>query len=117
MTIYASQAWSFNNANELTAPNILEASIGSAVLLQMDFENVISPDVALDENTTPTVTVTDIVGSTEPTLSNKRVSYDRKSVLVDVALGSATAETYTFAFTPTTTDGQTPKRYGRLVVS
>ena len=118
MTTYPQQTWRFNNESDLIAPEYLEAAIGSsAVLLRMDFTNVIPSDVALDSGTTPTITVADVAAATEPTLSNKRVSDDRRGALVDVSCASATAATYTFTVTVATTDSQTIVRKGRLVVS
>src|SRR5262245_49043032 len=118
-TIDADHTWKFDVAGQLTAPNYLCENIGfgggDEGDVQMDFTQPMDWDDSI--STLDSATVTNIVGATEPTISQTAVSDDKKKAVLTLSTASATANTYTFNVTVTTTNGQTIVRKGRLVLS
>lgn len=106
--------WRFDSPSQLTAPNYLHERIGFAGLVQMDFAEPMPSQDSI--STISAATVTDIGGSTEPTISSTAVSADKRKAELTLATASATAGTYTVNVTVTTTNGQTIVRKGRLVL-
>ena len=106
--------WQFDSPSQTTAPNYITELIGFIGYVVMDFTEPMPSDVAIASISA--ATVTDIVGATEPTISSSAVSYDKKKALLQIDCTSATANTYTFNVTIATSDSQTVKRKGRLVV-
>lgn len=106
--------WGFDSPSQTTAPNNITEAIGFIGYLAMDFNEPMPTDVAI--SSISATSVADIVGATEPTISSSAVSYDKKLALLEVNCASATANTYTFSVTIVTTDTQTIKRKGRLVL-
>jgi hypothetical protein len=110
----ADHTWRYDSPTQTTAPNYITAAIGDVVRCAFDFTEPMPTDVAISSITS--VTVADIVGSTEPTLGSPAVSYDKKKCEVEITCTSATANTYTLTATIVTTDSQTIVRKGRLIV-
>lgn len=109
------QTWRFDNRNQVTAANNITESVGSdSILLAMDFDE---PMPALSSiATTDTVTVADVPGETEPTMSGLAVSADKTKAHFLMDASAATDGTYTVTVTITTADSQVFVRRGRLVL-
>lgn len=107
--------WRYDSPSQTTAPNYVYAAIGDVVRCAFDFTLPMPSDTAI--SSISSVTIADIEGATEPTLGSPAISYDRKKAELDITCTSATASTYTLTATVVTTDSQTLKRKGKLVVS
>lgn len=110
----ADHTWQFDGPGQTTAPNYITEAIGFIGYLAMDFTEPMPTDVAI--SSISATAVADVSGATEPTISSSVVSYDKKKVLLQVDCSAATAATYTFSVTIVTTDTQTTKRKGILVL-
>lgn len=106
--------WVFDSPSQTTAPNNITEAIGFIGYVAMDFTEPMPADASI--STISATAVADVGGATEPTISSSTISYDKRKALLQIDCTSATASTYTFSITITTSDSQTIKRKGRLVV-
>lgn len=111
----ADHTWRFESPSQITAPNNINEAIGFIGYVVMDFTEPMPTDVAI--SSISAATFADETGHTEPTVSSSAASYDKKKALILIDCTSATATTYTLSVTIVTTDSQTIKRKGRLVIS
>lgn len=115
LRIASDHIWQFNNRNTITASNTITEAVGSDnVKLTMDFSGTI-PQLASIEGIA-SVTVADISGETEPTITSSAKTTDQKKVDIIFSAASATDATYTVSVAITTTDSQTFVRRGRLAL-
>lgn len=106
--------WRFDNASQTTAPNTITKLIGFNGLLAMDFTELLPVGGSIASVTS--VSVADVGGETEPTITTSAVSADKKKVIITTNATSATDSTYTLTVTVLTTDAQTLVGKGRLVI-
>lgn len=106
--------WHFTKRDQLTSPEIMVESKSPAIVKAMDFSAVLPEGSSI--GTITSVTVADVSGATEPTITSSAVSADKQHVNIVINAASATATTYTFKFTIVTPDSQTFIRYGQLTI-
>lgn len=108
--------WRFDRANQIQSPTLINEVVGGTFLVQMDFTNALSDNASI--SSISSVTVTDVAGKTEPTVTTSVKSTDQQKVIITVNAASASTYTtgYRFNVTIITTDSQTIVRRGLLVL-
>lgn len=107
--------WRFDDPSQMTAPNDVTEVLGSAsVLAAMDFDEPLPANSSIQSITS--VTVADVAGETEPTVTGSSIHTAKRKVVIDLNTSAATDGTYTVSVKILTTDSQTLTRKGRLVL-
>lgn len=106
--------WTFSSPTEITSKKILAEAKSPAILKAMDFTEPATKHGSISAVTS--VTVADVSGATEPTVTTSAKSLDQKKVVITFDASAATAATYTVTVTVVTTDSQTIIRKGKLTI-
>lgn len=105
--------WSFDSRDQITSPDILTESVGeSTIFKSIDFTLPVTANGSI--STITSVTVADVSGATEPTITTSAISTDKKHVHLTIDATSATAATFTFTAKIVTTDLRTFTRKVKL---
>lgn len=107
--------WRFDEPTQTTAPNDVTEITGSPIVLaSMNFSEPLP--AASSISTITAVTVADVSGAIEPTVTSSSIHTAKRKVVVNFNTVGATAATYTVSVVVVTTDSQTYTRKGRLVL-
>jgi len=108
--------WRFDSpTSQVTAPNSITEIAGAAsVLVAMDFDEPLPANSSIASITS--VTVADVAGATEPTVTGSSIHTAKRKVIIDTNTSAATAATYTYSVKILSTDSQSFTRKGRLVL-
>ncbi len=107
------QTWTFDSREQVVSPDLLVETTGQATIFKaVDFSLPLTKHGTI--SSIGSVTVADVSGATEPTITSAALSADKRQVYLTINASAATAATYTITVPITTVDSRTIKRFVKL---